>query len=96
MHSLQTQVRAGVDSGHGKFFRTRLLVLDSDQISHMVDQMDKETADIRQEAIKLSWYMRGGISYEQALQLSSAERTTISDLIKENLETTKKTGLPFF
>jgi hypothetical protein len=96
MHSLQKPVRAGVDLGHGQFFRARLLVLDSDQISKIVDQMDKETTDIRQEAIKLSWYMRGGISYEQALQLSSAERTFISNLIKENLETTKKTGLPFF
>ena len=58
--------------------------------------MDKETPDIRQEAIKVAWYMRGGISYDQALQLSVEERTTISNLIKENLETTKKTGLPFF
>ena len=58
--------------------------------------MDKETNDIRQEALKVSWYMRGGVSYEQALQLSVSERTTISNLIKENLETTKKTGLPFF
>jgi hypothetical protein len=70
--------------------------LDSDQISKMVDQMDKETVDIRQEAIKIAWYMRGGVSYNQALQLSVSERTSISNLIKENLETTKKTGLPFF
>jgi hypothetical protein len=62
----------------------------------MVDQMDTETNDIRQEAIKVAWYMRGGISYAHALQLSVAERTSISSLIKENLETTKKTGLPFF
>ena len=62
----------------------------------MVDQMETESNDIRQEAIKVSWYMRGGISYNQALQLSVSERTTISSLIKENLETTKKTGLPFF
>jgi hypothetical protein len=62
----------------------------------MVDQMDKETQDIRQEAIKMSWYMRGGISYVQALSLSLAERVAISALIKENLETTRKTGLPFF
>jgi len=62
----------------------------------MVDQMDKETSDIRQEALKVAWYMRGGVSYDQALQLSVSERTTISNLIKENLETTKKTGLPFF
>jgi len=58
--------------------------------------MDKETNDIRQEAFKVAWYMRGGVSYDQALQLSVAERTNISTLIKENLETTKKTGLPFF
>ena len=62
----------------------------------MVDQMDKEANDMRQEAIKVAWYMRGGISYEQALQLSMSERTAISGLIKENLETTKKSGLPFF
>jgi hypothetical protein len=70
--------------------------LDSDQISKIVDQMDKETTDIRQEAIKLAWYMRGGISYDQILQLSVSERTSISNLVKDNLETTKKTGLPFF
>lgn len=58
--------------------------------------MEKETTDIRQEALKVAWYMRGGVSYDQALQLSISERTTISNLIKENLETTKKTGLPFF
>ena len=58
--------------------------------------MDKETNDIRQEAIKIAWYMRGGITYDQALQLSVSERTLVSELIKDNLETTKKTGLPFF
>jgi hypothetical protein len=70
--------------------------LDSDQISKIVDGMEKETNDIRQEALKVSWYMRGGVTYDQALQLSVSERTFISTLIKENLETTKKTGLPFF
>jgi hypothetical protein len=58
--------------------------------------MDKETVDIRREALQLSWYMRGGLTYDMALQLSVSERTLISELIKENLETTKKSGLPFF
>jgi hypothetical protein len=58
--------------------------------------MDKETKEIRQEAIKMAWYMRGGLTYEQALSLSSEERKIIGELIKENLETTKKSGLPFF
>ena len=82
--------------GHVQFFLTRLLVLTHDQISKLVDDMDAETNSIRQEALKVAWYMRGGVSYDQALQLSTAERTNISELIKDNLETTKKTGLPFF
>lgn len=58
--------------------------------------MEKDVDGIRQEAIKMSWYMRGGLTYDQALQLSIAERKIIGELIKENLETTKKSGLPFF
>lgn len=58
--------------------------------------MDKEVVVIRREALQMSWFMRGGITYDQALQLSVSERNLISELIKENLETTKKSGLPFF
>jgi hypothetical protein len=69
--------------------------LDPEKINLMVDQMEKECNDIRQEALRLTWYMRGGLNYDQALQLSLGERTIISNLVKENLETTKKSGLPF-
>ena len=69
---------------------------DSDQIVKILEQMEKETVDIRQEALQMSWYMRGGLTYAQALQLSVVERTLISKLIKDNLDTTKKSGLPFF
>ena len=93
---MQPRIRAKYNIGYGKFFRIRLLVSTSEQISIMVDQMDKETVDIRREALQLSWYMRGGVTYDQALRLSVSERTLISELIKENLETTKKSGLPFF
>jgi hypothetical protein len=58
--------------------------------------MEKESNGIRQEALKLAWYMRGGITYDQVLQLSWNERQMINDIVKENLETTKKSGLPFF
>lgn len=40
--------------------------------------------------------MRGAISYEEAHFLSYEEKEIISNLIKENLETTKTSGLPFF
>ena len=58
--------------------------------------MDKEVSNIRQEALRLSWYMRGGLTYDMAMALSMEERNLINDLIKEHLETTKKSGLPFY
>ena len=70
--------------------------MSSDQIVKLVEGMEKETNDIRQEALKMAWHMRGGLSYDQALQLSTAERKIITDMIKDNMETTKKTGLPYF
>ena len=43
----------------------------------------------------MCWYMRG-MSYSESMHLSFEERSIIGDIIKENLETTKKTNLPFF
>ena len=40
--------------------------------------------------------MRGSISYEEAHFLSYEEKEIITKLIKENLETAKETGQPFF
>lgn len=70
--------------------------MDSESIAELVDQMEKDTNNIRQEALKITWYMRGGVSYEAALNLSASERELVNGIIKDNLETTKKSGLPFF
>lgn len=40
--------------------------------------------------------MRGALSIDDAFALSYQDRAIMSDLIKDNLETTKKSGLPFF
>ena len=58
--------------------------------------MEKECIAIRKNALSLSWYMRGGVSYEDVLNMSNQEREAISELISNNLETTKKTQMPFF
>jgi hypothetical protein len=58
--------------------------------------METETNSIKQSAIKMAWHMRGGASYEDILNMSTEERNSISKLIEENFDTTKKSGLPFF
>jgi hypothetical protein len=62
----------------------------------MVDKMDEEADLIRKQSLKMSWYMRGGASYEDVMQMSHQERKMVSELIKDNLETTKNSKLPFF
>ena len=50
----------------------------------MVDAMEAEANTIRTETLKLCWYMRGGVTYEDAMQMSQQERTAISNIIKDN------------
>ena len=96
MRQLATSVWSTILVGYVQFFRNRLLVLDSDSISKMIDQMENETKQIKQEVLKLCWYMRGGVTYDEAMQMSQTEREIISEIAKDNMDTTKKTGLPFF
>jgi hypothetical protein len=58
--------------------------------------MDKEAESIRAESFRLAWYLRGGASYEDIMNMSMQERKLINDLAKENIETTKKSNLPWF
>ena len=74
----------------------RLLGLDSEDVKKLVSQLEKEVETIRHDAMKMCWYMRGGISYTDIMNLSSLERNNISKIIEENLETTKNTKMPFF
>ena len=65
------------------------------EILQWSNSLDKEARAIKKDALKLCWYMRG-LSYSEAMNLSWEEREIIGEIVKENLETTKKTGLPFF
>jgi len=58
--------------------------------------MEQEADELRRQSLKMSWYMRGGLSYDDVLSLSYRERTMVSGIIKDNLETTKTSRLPFF
>ena len=58
--------------------------------------MEKDTKALRNDLLKICWYMRGGETYSEAAAMSPTERQIVSQLVKDNLETTKKTGQPFF
>jgi hypothetical protein len=59
-------------------------------------QLDSQSKALKEEVLRLCWYMRGSLSYDDAMLLSLDERNMIGKLIKDNLDTTKKSGMPFF
>ena len=71
-------------------------MLDRDGIINLINSYDTESKALKNEMIRLCWFMRGGLTYDESMQLGHTEREMIMVLIKENLETTKKTNLPFF
>jgi len=93
---LWSSVWAGVYSWYLKFFRNRLLNLDVDGINDLIDKTKKEAEDITIDTLRMVWYMRGGVTYEEAWFLSYQARKYINDIIKENLDVTRKSGIPFF
>ena len=68
------QFWSAIYPGHVKFFRNQLLNSNSEQIPKLVEALDRECEGIREEALRLSWYMRGGLTYDQAMGLSPQER----------------------
>jgi hypothetical protein len=65
------------------------------EILQLANEMDKDAKAIKKEVLKMCWYMRG-LSYSEGMNLSYDEREIVGEIIKENLETTKKSGMPFF
>jgi hypothetical protein len=72
------------------------LTLNDSEIVKLVESLESESKELKKILFQISWYMRGSISIEQAFQLDFENREIISNIINENLETTKETGLPFF
>ena len=72
------------------------MTLDEPGIVKLLEGYDQESKALRAEALRFCWAMRGGLTYTEAMELGQTERELISELIKDNFETTKKTGLPYF
>jgi hypothetical protein len=67
-----------------------------EDIVNFVKRMELETKALKQELYKFCWYMRGSLSFSEAHDLEIGDREILSKIIEDNLDTTKKTQLPFF
>jgi hypothetical protein len=67
-----------------------------EEIHREVKKLEDESKALKKELYKLAWFMRGSLTFEQAYMLDVADREIIGEIVKENLETTKESQLPFF
>jgi hypothetical protein len=72
------------------------LTLTSDEILNLVASYERQSRAVKEEILRFCWYMRGGLTYSDAMLLSTEERKIIGDIIKDNLDIAKKSGMPFF
>ena len=72
------------------------MTLSNDQIIEEIDNMEKEAKALKDDVLRICWYMRGSISYDDSMMLSYVDKEIINKIIKDNLETTQKSGMPFF
>ena len=96
MYQLLRQIRYIFIVWLCKFFRKTLLTKNTEEILGLVKSYENQVKQIKDELLRFCWYMRGGISYSDAMLLSTEDRKIINNIIKDNLETSKKSGMPFF
>ena len=65
-------------------------------VIELINDFDKQTKALKEEALRMCWHMRGGLTYTESMHLSHTERELINKIIKDNIETTKASGLPYF
>ena len=66
------------------------------EVKEEIAKMEAEKKAFRFDLVRICWCMRGGVTLSEAYMSTFEEREMIGNLVKENLETAKKTGQPFF
>ena len=72
------------------------MTLNTKEILGLVKSYENQVKQIKDEILRLCWYMRGGVNYNDAMMMSVEDRQIIGKIVTDNLETSKKSGLPFF
>ena len=68
----------------------------AEDIREFTDSLERQAKALKEEVIRICWWMRGSISYTEAHMLGSRDRELISKLINENFEASKKVGQPIY
>ena len=62
----------------------------------MFSQLQREATAIVETCVQLSWYMRGGVSYDSLLLKTPGERQIIGDFVVNRMESQKGVMHPVY
>jgi hypothetical protein len=73
-----------------------ILTGDHTRIVSMIDRLQHEAKSLLQSALEISYFSRGGWSYETVLRMSAVERDMAVEFINKRLEAAGKMAFPVF
>jgi len=70
--------------------------LSNSDIESYIEALERDARNIKDDIFRLAWHMRGGVTSQELFHIYSKEdRQIIDEIIRDNVELTKKTGMPF-
>ena len=87
----------GFSSGESdSFFYLTLRTGDSEKITEMFNGLQREGRALLNSIVSLIYFMRGAVSYSEAMNMSLAERQVISEFLDKRLEAEKNSPSPVY
>lgn len=71
------------------------MTLTLSEIVEYTNRIDNEAKALTKEILRIAWQMRGGINLNEAYMLTHEDREIITEIIKENIQITKDSQMPF-
>ena len=62
----------------------------------IVAKYEGDIKNIKKNVLEMCWHMRGGVTYDEAMNMSVSERNIIAKIVEDHMEVTKKSKLPYF
>ena len=62
----------------------------------MFQRLDRQTQELVEECVQLTYFMRGAVSYEEMMRRTPGERQIIGNFVEKRLEMEAKTPYPVY
>ena len=70
--------------------------LEPSEVEELIKGYEDEVRALKDDSLRLAWYMRGALSYDEAMMLGLSDKEILAKIVKDNIKTTEETKLPFF